>query len=268
MTVVFLVEAVASSLVLGAADKGSATRKRRKVGQCLRARDAKLCELFAPKKEVLSDFWNDSPLLALQVDLQVSVLMVHCGKMSCCDSTRALDVPRSWLASGTPVQVQAKLGDKGFSVMRESPEVGLTLSATCRDRSLVPENMEPVVVAPFDWTCAFLLDHALPLAPVLRVRVRKPAGRISSSRELGRVDLALDLKEAAAECRALLRDAMGLRVLRDAMGRRAGIIELGYEVRQIRLADLCTYGLTLGRIEDAPGLAEVAGGQEMPFCHS
>jgi hypothetical protein len=232
---VVLVGAVASSLVvLYAADKGSATRERRKAEQCLRARDAKLCELFAPRKEVLTDFWNDFPLLASQGDLQVSVLMVHCGKMSCYDSTRALDVSRSWLACGTPVQVQAQLGDKGFSVMRESPEVGLTRSTLWKwDRSLVPDNMQPVAVAPFDWTCAFLLDREQPLAPVLRVRVRKPAGWFSS-RELGRVDLALDLKEAAAECRALWRDAMGRQVLRDEMGRRVGNIKLSYEVRQIR----------------------------------
>jgi len=247
---VVFVRKVASSLVERcAANKGPATRKTRQAAQCLRARDAKLCELFAPRKEGSSDFWKDSPFVASLGDQQVSVLMVHCGKMTCCDG-----VSHSWLAKGgIPVQVQAKLGDKGFSVMRESPEVGMTLSSLWKwDKSLAPGNMEPATVAPFDWTCAFLLDSELPLAPVLRVRVRNTAGRFSS-RELGRVDLALDLKEAPTR-----QDSMGRRVLRDAMGRRVGQITLDYEVRQMRLADLCNYGLNLGRSVDAPGLAEVA----------
>jgi len=170
--------AIAASLVLCAADKGSAIRKRKKAEQLLRDRDAKLCELFTHGKEALSDLRNDSPLLALHRDQQVSVLMVHCGKMVCCDCTWARDSTRAveFLASGTPVQVQAKLGAKGFSVMRESPEVGLNPWATSWDRSLIPEKMEPVAVAPFDWTCAFLLDRALPVSTVLRLRVRKPAG--------------------------------------------------------------------------------------------
>jgi hypothetical protein len=252
--------AIAASVVLCAADKGSAIHKRRKAEQSLRDRDATLCELLAPRMEVLSDFCNNSPLLALQRDLQVPVLMVHCGQMVCCDSTRALNASRSWLASGAPVQVQAKLGAKGFSVMRESPGVELAPWATSGDRSFVPEAMaEPVAVAPFDWTCAFLLDRALPLANVLRLRVRKPAAGSSdlrsrlSSRELGRVDLVFDLKEETATCHAPIRDAMG---------RRVGIIDVGYEIRKIRLADLCTHGLNLGLVVDAPGLAEVAGGQD------
>jgi hypothetical protein len=245
--------------VLCVADKGSAIRKRRKAEQRLRDRDAELCELFAPGMEVLSDLRNDSLLLALQRDQEVSVLMVHCGKMVCCDSTRTLGASRSWLASGIPVQVQAKLGAKGFSVMRESSAVGLHPCATSWDRSLIPEKMKPVAVAPFDWTCAFLLDRALPLANVLRLRVRKPAAGSSdlrsrlSSRELGRVDLVFDLKEETATCHAPIRDAMG---------RRVGIIDVGYEIRKIRLADLCTHGLNLGLVVDAPGLAEVAGGQD------
>jgi hypothetical protein len=250
--------AVAASLVLCVADKGSAIRKRRKAEQRLRDRDAELCELFAQGMEVLSDLRNDSLLLALQRDQEVSVLMVHCGKMVCCDSTRTLGASRSWLASGIPVQVQAKLGAKGFSVMRESSAVGLHPCATSWDRSLIPEKMKPVAVAPFDWTCAFLLDRALPIDPVLRVRVRKPAGSGGSefrlsSRELGRADLALDLKEAAAKCRALMCDATG---------RPVGILKLSYEVRHMRLADLCTYGLNMGQVVDAPGLAEVASGQD------
>jgi hypothetical protein len=242
--------AVASSVALVCAKERSATRRRRKAEQCLRDRDAKLCELFAPRKEVLPEFWNEYPWLALQGEQQVSVLLVHWGKMiACSDSLNSFGC----LASGTPVQVQAKLGDKGFSIMRESPEVGLTLSATSGNRSHVPEQMEPVAVAPVNWTCAFLLDRAaLPVTPVLRVRLRKAGGRLSS-RELGRADLALNLEKVAPS---------KSRVALWSPGCRVGIIKLSYEVRQMRLADLSTYGLNVRRIVDAPGLAEAAGGQD------
>merc|ERR1712039_498749 len=119
--------------------------------------------------------------------------------------------------------------------------------------NLVAEQAEadPVALAPFDWTCAFFLDSILPVSQILRLRLRSSG---CGSRELGRADLLLDLREAAAKCRARLCDQCGHRI---------GIIRLSFEVRHVSLADICTNGLNLGRVVDTPDLADISGDQEI-----
>jgi hypothetical protein len=291
--------AVAGSLILYAAEKATEAHSRRELERQLRDQDAKLCRLLVPSSAAaeagvappLAELWADTPSLAGHGNKPLSLFMVHCAQMDFEESFPSKRV----LAA--PFEVQVKLGAKGLSVVRESPTVwGTTAAAGVSDSDLgqaAPRNsFRPpaataatgltdqespgALVAPFDWTCAFLLDHA-PLKQTLRLRVRTasvkqrvsrarlrhgapPAPDASATSELGRADLEIDLRGGAlSSCRALIFDRMG---------RRIGAMRLGLEVRQMTFADLCARdGLKVGQIVAPAGLAEAADGKDIdqPF---